>query len=194
MADIVLAPFSNSDIRDWPTPHFVRLIELLLDRRPDSVIHVIGTKSQTLRANEIVRSSPSNRVVNHCGRLSWAEAQARIAASDCVVGNNSGITHVAGRLGVPTVCVFGGAHPRGEWRPLGFNVVLVSRAVGCAPCMRHRAADCPYSLDCLQQITPEAVCEAVTSIMAHASTMNRLLLSPPSTEAAPHSVREQIAL
>lgn len=173
MADIVIAPFSNSDIRDWPTQHFAHLINLLVERHGRGVIRIIGARSQTLRAHEIVREAPANRVVNQCGRLSWPEVEAHLRKAACVIGNNSGIAHVSARLGAPTVCVFGGAHPRAEWRPLGFNVALVSRAIGCAPCLLHRAQDCPYELACLNLIKPETVCAAAFEVMARVEHMNR---------------------
>lgn len=166
MGDIIIAPFSNGDIRDWPADHYARLIQLLDERHDDGVIRVVGSRTQMSRASEIVRASPADRVVNACGRLSWSEVQSQLSLAACVIGNNSGIAHLAAHLGVPTVCVFGGAHQRTEWRPVGFNVALVSRAIGCAPCMLHRAADCSYGLACLGLITPEAVCEAAMAVMA----------------------------
>ena len=173
MADLIIAPFSNSDIRDWPARHFTRLVELLDARHGAGLIRIIGASSQRLRANEIVRGVPADRVVNECGRLAWPEVEARLRDAACVIGNNSGIAHLSAQVGAPTVCIFGGAHQRMEWRPLGFNVALVSQAIGCAPCMLHRAADCPYDLACLTLITPETVCEAAMDIMKRVGDMNR---------------------
>jgi ADP-heptose:LPS heptosyltransferase len=165
MADIVIAPFSNSDIRDWPAGSFQRLIECLQKAHSrDGLIRVIGAGSQTLRAREIVRSFSSDRVRNDCGRP-WREVVDLLHSAACVVGNNSGVAHLAARIGRPTVCIFSGAHQRIEWRPLGRNVVVLSRAIACAPCHLHRAADCPFGKACLEQITPETVSEAVLEVI-----------------------------
>lgn len=173
MGDILIAPFSNSDIRDWPPESFQRLIWCLLGAPShDGFIRVIGAKSQGFRAREIIRPFSAELVRNDCGRP-WSEVLERLRQAECVIGNNSGIAHLAARMGTPTVCIFGGAHQRTEWRPLGFNVVVLSRAIACAPCHLHRAADCPYGKACLEQIAPEVVSEAALRLIDRAGGLNR---------------------
>ncbi len=167
MSEIFLAPFSNSDIRDWPLPHFAELIELLRDQMPEDVsFRVIGAPGQKLRVHEVVRAHPATRVTNECGRLSWPEVVERLKQAACIVSNNSGVGHLGGHLDVPTVCVFGGSHPRREWRPLGRSVVLVSRVIGCSPCQLDHSSGSPYGKACLREIGPETVAAAVRSAMA----------------------------
>jgi ADP-heptose:LPS heptosyltransferase len=165
MSAIVLAPFSNSDIRDWQSHHFSALVGLLLDRW-DGPIHVVGTRSQATRAATIVRPYDSTRVVSLCGHLVWDDVIAEVREAVCVIGNNSGVTHLAGWLGVPTVCVFSGSHDRVEWRPMGFATRTLSREIGCAPCHLHSACDCPYGKACLSQIEPQDVAQTVFSVIA----------------------------
>ena len=165
MNDIVIAPFSNSDIRDWPVAHFAELVGLLLAGAPDMGVKVIGTRTQKLRANEIVRAYPVMRVSNACGRLSWPEVVDLTKAAACVISNNSGIGHLGGHLGAPTVCVFGGSHQRHEWRPLGASVALVSRVIGCSPCQLDHVSGSPYGKACLREIAPETVADAAFMIM-----------------------------
>lgn len=166
MADLIIAPFSNSAIRDWPTGHFSALVGLLADAPGIDRIRVVGTANQRLRGNEIVRAHPATRVVNECGRLDWETVVAAIRRAACVIGNNSGVPHVAACHGVPTVCIFGGSHARQEWRPRGPNVVVVSRAIACSPCqLDHRNAS-PYGKACLRLIAPADVRRAVDLVMA----------------------------
>jgi ADP-heptose:LPS heptosyltransferase len=164
MSTIVIAPFSNSEIRDWPVGHWARLIGLLLDRWAGE-IHVIGTRNQMLRAAEVVRAYDATRVMNMCGHMVWNEALAGLRRAACVIGNNSGVAHVAGFYGAPTVCVFGGSHQRLEWRPLGFNVVVLSRVIGCSPCQLDHGQISPYAKACLREIAPETVANAAFGIM-----------------------------
>ena len=42
----------------------------------------------------------------------------------CYLGNNSGITHLAAMLGVPTVAIFGPTDPK-IWRPVGPCVKVI---------------------------------------------------------------------
>ncbi len=166
MSHIVIAPFSNSDIRDWTAAHFRALIARLVADW-GGLVYVVGAPGQAMRAHEIVRSFDSSRVINQCGRGGWGEAVALVRAATCVIGNNSGIAHLAAFEGVPTVCVFGGAHQRLEWRPIGANVVTLSRVIACSPCHLHHAAHCPFGLACLEQITPDQVFETAMKLIHH---------------------------
>jgi ADP-heptose:LPS heptosyltransferase len=166
MKDIVIAPFSNSDIRDWPVEHFAALAGLLLeDLESDDRITVVGTRAQRLRGNEIVRAYDPARVVNACGWHTWPRLVEELKTASCVVGNNSGVTHLSGFHGVPTVCVFGGSHQRLEWRPLGFSVSVVTRSIGCSPCQLDHGQTSPYAKACLRHIEPRLVAETVFATM-----------------------------
>jgi ADP-heptose:LPS heptosyltransferase len=171
MTDILIAPFSNSSIRDWPVEHYTALIGLLLDDgRLRGRLRVIGTAGQRLRACDIARPYPSDRVINECGRMPWPGVLAAIRGAMCVIGNNSGIAHVSGSFGTPTVCVFGGSHQRTEWRPRGARVMLLSRVIGCSPCQLDHGNLSPFGKACLREIAPASVRDAVFEIIGRAQS------------------------
>ena len=175
MSDVVIAPFSNSAVRDWPVEHYTRLVGLLLDRvGGEARVRIVGSTGQRLRACDIVRPYPSGRVSNECGRLAWPALLGMLGSAGCVVGNNSGITHVSGAYGTPTVCVFGGSHERREWRPRGGNVVLLTRAIGCSPCQLDHGDTSPYNKACLRQIEPASVLDAVVTVISRATATGRV--------------------
>ena len=95
------------------------------------------------------------------------------SSARCVIGNNSGITHVSGFRGTPTVCVFGGSHERQEWRPRGSNIVLVSRAIGCSPCQLDHGDVSLYDKACLRQIEPASVLAAALTVIERAAAARR---------------------
>jgi ADP-heptose:LPS heptosyltransferase len=162
----ILSPFSNSDVRDWPAGHFSALIGLLLQRASGrAAISVIGTPSQALRADGIVRPFDSRTVRNDCGLLAWDSVVEDLAKANCVIGNNSGIAHLSAALGTPTLCIFGGSHQRAEWHPMGKRVRVLSRAIWCSPCHLDRASNCLYDKACLTDITPEAAAEAAFGLL-----------------------------
>ena len=166
MSPIIVAPFSNSGIRDWPSSHYRSMVALLLDRiNPMPSIWITGTPGQRLRANEIVRAFPVAGVTNMCGKLSWSELLGKLSSAACIIGNNSGLAHLGGHFGVPTVCIFGGSHQRYEWRALGHSVMLITRAIGCSPCQLDHGQVSPYDKACLRQIEPQTVADAVVAIM-----------------------------
>jgi len=171
MSEVIVAPFSNSAIRDWPATHFADLVGLMLEG-PDAPerIRVVGTANQRLGANDIVRRHPADRVTNECGRMDWGSVLRAISVARCLVGNNSGLAHVAGYLGVPTVCIFGGSHQRAEWRPKGRNVVVLSRAVGCSPCQLDHGQSSYYNKACLRDISAGEVHAAALLVMQRAAS------------------------
>ncbi len=166
MSDIFVAPFANNDVKDWPGEHYAEMLRLLCrDWDGDGLFRVIGVESQAIRACDIVRRLDATRVVNDCGRLPWAQVVAGLKRARCVIGNDSGIPHLAAYLGAPTVCVFGGSHQRLEWRAMGHTVVTVSRAVGCSPCHLDHGGACVYDKACLRQIEPAVVAEQVLALL-----------------------------
>lgn len=163
---IIVSPFSNGLIRDWPASHYAKLIARLLPQLPgDQIVRVIGTLEQRKPAFEIVRDLPADRVMNDCGTIPWGEVLVMLREACCVIGNNSGIAHLAAMYGTPTICIFGGSHQRTEWHPLGPNVVVISRVIGCSPCHLDHRMTCQYDKACLWEISPEEVGAAVLRLI-----------------------------
>jgi ADP-heptose:LPS heptosyltransferase len=168
MRHVIVAPFANNDLRDWPLGHYARMIGILV-ARGDILVEVVGTARQQPRAECLIQAG--GRVVNACGRHDWAQLASQCRDADCVVGNNSGVAHLAGRLGVAVVCVFGAAHDRAEWGPIGPRVTIVSRQMTCSPCHLPRAADCRAGLACLRDIQPHVVANVVIEALARPAAM-----------------------
>jgi ADP-heptose:LPS heptosyltransferase len=172
MTEIVIAPLSHNALRDWPADHYAKAIAILLERSAsETIISVLGTAAQRPIVNEIVRSFPAHRVLNVCG-LAWHDVLEKIRHASCVIGNNSGIAHLAGFFGVPTICIFGGSHQRTEWAPLRPNVVVLSREIACSPCQLNNIRDCRYGTACLTEIAPTMVVDAVLSVMRSSTAVN----------------------
>ena len=162
---IVMSPLSNDTLRDWPLAHF-RELAALCGERLDAEVSFVGSRPQRIAVNGIVRSLPADRFHNLCGRMSWAETGALVGRADCVVSNNSGIAHLAGSLGVPTVCVFGASHNPFEWMARGPRVTTLMKRTACSPCSIARDADCPFERRCLREIPPALVFDAVREACA----------------------------
>jgi ADP-heptose:LPS heptosyltransferase len=152
---VVISPFANERIRQWPSRYFRELIEIIWREHGFSVL-IVGTRAQRAAANDIVRGLPSERVKNTCGALSWGEVVVAVDAAPYVVANNSGVAHLAATRGRWTLCIFSGSHAYNEWMPRGPFVVTVSRAVPCSPC--SLAEDrCPNNVTCMVELRPSEV-------------------------------------
>jgi len=159
---VVVAPFANERVREWPIGHFRRYIELVLQSQPAQVL-VVGTRAQRCRANELVRDFSAAEVVNACGTMRWTDLVASIDRATSVVANNSGVAHLAGSRNRWTLCVFASSHSWQEWMPRGRRVVVITRVVPCAPC-EIATNPCPNRIACMNELAPEIAFERFREI------------------------------
>lgn len=105
-------------------------------------------------------------IIDLCGRTSVAEAATLLRGTRAFVGNDSGLMHLAGALGVPTVGLFGSTNP--AWTaPLGpVTRVLAAEGFACRPCYRRT---CNQDSFCLATIDAEAVMAAVDELCGRAA-------------------------
>jgi ADP-heptose:LPS heptosyltransferase len=85
-----------------------------------------------------------------------------LLASDALIGNDSGVSHLAGLLGMPTVAIFGPTHPD-TWRPLGPRVSVV-RTCTKPPATAMRVCEDP---DCFRDISSAVVVDAMLALLAN---------------------------
>ena len=150
---VVLSPFANERIREWPRSHFSRLIELQLQDGLQTI--VVGTAAQRSRANYLVRRFPAPDVINACGTMTWAALVATVQSAAFVVSNNSGVAHLSASLEKWTLCLFAGSHSWIEWMPRGSRVITISAKPPCAPC--ELGPDlCPNDIACMVQLKADA--------------------------------------
>lgn len=77
---------------------------------------------------------------------------------DLYLGNDSGVTHLAAALGVPTIALFGPTDPR-VWAPLGPKVFVLQSKATCSPCNQEKRNNCLEPI-CMSSISPEHVLKA----------------------------------
>jgi heptosyltransferase-2 len=106
----------------------------------------------------VAATGAPTRIHALAGRTTLAEAMALIAASSSVVSNDSGLMHVAAALRRPQVAIFGSSDPR-HTPPLSDRARVLWLHLDCSPCF---ARVCPLGhLNCLKQISPQRVLEAI---------------------------------
>ena len=154
-APVVVSPFANERLRQWPWRRYRALIEMIVCDEGLPVA-VVGTREQRASANDIVRGLSSERVVNACGVWTWPELIRAVDAAPYVVANNSGVAHLAASRGKWTLCIFAASHAWNEWMPRGPRVVTVVKAVPCAPC-EIGMDRCPNGVACMIGLEPEDV-------------------------------------
>jgi hypothetical protein len=151
----------NTALRKWPLKYFQQLAERLC--RSDHV-HVVFLGSQADRTEALhLAAALDLDEAEHClcGRVELAELGLVLGELDLFIGNNSGITHFAGRAGVRTFGIYAGTnHPR-EWAPVGDRASWIYRAEPCSPCHLSEYADCKFGKVCMVNLMPDEVMNAV---------------------------------
>jgi hypothetical protein len=72
---IVVAPFSNSEIRDWGIANYARLVAPLLER-PGCYVVLVGSKTQRDQIEPTLdENGRDRRIINVAGRCEWSETR-----------------------------------------------------------------------------------------------------------------------
>ncbi len=144
----------------WPADRFQQVAQALI--KENSELHVLLLGSE--RERELCRAISSglgSRVHNLAGSLSLRETMIMIKLSRLLLGNDSGLMHLAAALGTTACAVFGPTVP-GATAPLGEGHVILQHPVDCAPC-RHRT--CPLDHACMTSVTTTEVLSALQEIL-----------------------------
>jgi ADP-heptose:LPS heptosyltransferase len=157
-ATVVLAPGCKTGVmasKRWPYfPQLAgRFAEIVLVGTSDDLTQFDGTR---MRFPGHVRSL--------VGELSLAETASVLAAAGAVVANDSGLGHVAGAVGAPTLLLFGPT-PHAALGQLPPNVAVLRAGLACEPCWHgDRFGACAGRIDCLGAIEVERVAKAVKHV------------------------------
>jgi ADP-heptose:LPS heptosyltransferase len=180
---VVVAPVSNSKIRDWGIANYARLVALLLEKSPCYVV-LVGSKGQQEELERIVEENGRDRrIINIAGSTDWSETANIVSEADLVISNNSGVAHLAAACGAPTLTIYSGSHQPQEWGPRGNDVRAVMALVPCSPCGYDKLERCPNDHLCMKQIAPESVADQAVAMLWGASSISAvpLTLSPAAT-------------
>jgi len=146
----------------WPTGHFAKLAQLLINESPNNQVILLGSKNDQILAQEITsQAQQANNIHNWCGDTSLDEAIALIGMSKAVVSNDSGLMHIAAALKTTQVAIFGSSDP-GHTPPLSDKAKVIWLNMPCSPCHKK---ECPLGhLLCLKDILPEQVLATLNTL------------------------------
>jgi ADP-heptose:LPS heptosyltransferase len=138
---IAIHPGSGAARKRWPAGDFASLIrDLAHDFAP---VLIAGPQDEEIVA-QVIAEVRATSVVRD---LSVAGLAAFFSACVLYVGNDSGVTHLAGMLGIPTIALFGPTDPT-LWAPLGPRVLALRS-----------------STERMEDLSPEAVIEPIQHMM-----------------------------
>jgi heptosyltransferase-2 len=153
---------ANMRWKQWPQDRYRRVIELLVERRPEVQVVLFGLPSEADITRELAKGF-GPKVVVAAGKTSVKQVAAMIQACDALVCNDSGLMHAAVAVGTPVIAIYGPTDIR-RTAPMGERNLVVRHDLPCSPCFKLEGEDmihqCPHH-DCLMTISAEEVFEAV---------------------------------
>jgi ADP-heptose:LPS heptosyltransferase len=158
---VALVPGAAELAKIWPAERYAALADWLIGSMGAKVLLLHGQGEEPLAA--AVRDAMTQRPLpllppaEHLGELA-----ALVAQSSLYVGADVGTRHMAIAAGVPSVGIFGPAHPE-SWTPPASQIHLsVSHDPGCkSHCVFPR---CPH-LACINDIPVSWVRDAILSVL-----------------------------
>ena len=159
-ATLVIAPGCKTGLmaaKRWP--HFPALAERFDD------VAVAGVPDDLTHADGSPMRFPSH-VRSFVGSLSLKDTAELLASVGVVVANDSGLGHIAGAVGTPTVMLFGPT-PDAALGRLPANVSVVRAGLPCEPCWQTaRLRACAGRIDCLAMLSVDEVERLVRARLA----------------------------
>lgn len=126
-ACLALHPGSGSEKKNWPEQNWAELIRRLIETTAHPLL-IVGGEAEGERLDRLTRALPAGRVMI-ARSLPLRELAARLQSCVAFVGHDSGITHLAAALEVPTVVLWGPTVRR-VWQPLGPRVFILESRSG----------------------------------------------------------------
>ena len=154
-ARAIISPGAGSVKKRWPLERFMMVAAKLKNHGLQPLI-ILGPAEVDLEAALHHIPQSQLQVVN---TRSFQELITVLESAVIYIGNDSGVSHLAAFLNVPTLVIFGPSDPD-RWRPFGDHVRIVKAVSPCSPCFGTDRPDCPER-NCLEEINPDRIVEAL---------------------------------
>lgn len=197
---IALHPGSGAyaPARRWPPQRWAAVADTLI-ATGSTLVLLGGSEEDSLRRSVLGAMQHAEHVLDLGGRTTLGQLAAILQRCNLFIGNDSGVAHLAGSVGTPTVTVFGPTDPH-TWGPYGgepWQVIdtepngvqqlksgphrALHAAIACSPCIyRGQQLGTPHGCPdrtCLLRITPQQVVALVHEQLAVLSPTHDLINS-----------------
>lgn len=167
---IGICPGARWDNKRWPAEFFADLTgELTQKWKPHRVV-LIGGAAESEHLRHIAQASESSPVVMD-GKLTLSQLVELLRRCTLFFGNDSGPTHIAAALEVPTVELFGPTDPAltGPHASQRNHTAVLHKPLPCSPCLKPTCKN-DVHLECLKTISVRDVLVAAEELMDRSLT------------------------
>ena len=157
---LAIHPGSGSPHKNWPLERFLETAEILWSRNLVQPVFLTGPVERDTGSLSI--ASIRTRDFPLISDLSLPVLAGVLSQCMGYLGNDSGVSHLAADLGLPTTVLFGPTDPF-LWGPKGNTVKIIFPSVPCAPCTHETMRSCTTK-ECLTDLTVPKVLEGMKSL------------------------------
>ncbi|MBN2097656.1 MAG: lipopolysaccharide heptosyltransferase II [Candidatus Omnitrophica bacterium] len=160
---IAIHPGASCPSKVWPDERFAQVADSLAQELKARIIIVAGPDD--IQQSQEVLKRLHCAGIDASGKTTVSQLASLIRRCSLFISNDSGPVHIAAALGVPVVAIFGrsqaGLSPR-RWGPVGKNVIVLHKQVGCQVCLAH---NCSKHFACLLAISVQEVLSAARGVV-----------------------------
>ncbi len=156
-ATILIHPGSGSLKKNWPLSNFLKTASYFAQKGFQTKF-VLGPAEHHMNQPLKKAGIHKDRVYHIDDPVKFVEI---LTTASGFIGNDSGLSHLAAFLDIPTVVIFGPSDPL-RWKPVGNKVAVVRAELDCTPCFETGMDHC-NDIKCLNHTTPEMVIKALKS-------------------------------
>ncbi|MBE9547676.1 MAG: lipopolysaccharide heptosyltransferase II [Proteobacteria bacterium] len=142
----------------WFPERFAAVADRLIEDFSTPVI-LFGSADDRDSTDRVQQNS-KNALINLAGKTNLKGAISLIARCSLFISNDSGLMHVAGALGIPTIAIFGSTNPV-TTSPVGEKSIVISKGVPCSPCLKK---ECPTDFRCMDLIGVDEIYDVARDI------------------------------
>ena len=125
MATSSSIPAAGRAKKCWPIERFVKVIDKLKRKKRDVRVLIGEVEHERFTPEQIAAlEKAAGGAVHH--PATYVELFNELRTGSMLIGNDSGPSHLAGVMGLPTVTLFGPTNP-GVWKPMGPRVRVLHR-------------------------------------------------------------------
>ena len=152
VATLAVHPGSGSARKNWPDDRWKELLRDLINRSAFNLL-LVGGEAEGDQLAIYAKILPENRVrVARSLPLKELALQLKLCAG--FIGHDSGITHLAAAVGLPTLALWADTNAS-VWQPLGSNIVILRGETGIGSLTVGRVVEQVSSLEQDKRFEPD---------------------------------------
>ena len=146
---------AGSRAKEWPKENFKLFLEHFRRKFPQYRLVLTG--------NSLPDGLKLTNEVSLVGKTSLRELCLLMKRMACFIGPDSGPTHIAAGLNVPSIFLYSGTNVYEAWRPLSESARVLRHKVACSPCGLRTCNVKGHP--CMSEIKPEQVIEELENVL-----------------------------